>query len=158
MSYYPPEAMQESAGNLADRAAKVVRVGLGQVYEHGYLLWDRQPASVRLDFYRHIPTPQEPWGTLPQDVPLILAMDYLDLYKAGLLPAPMSPTWRLFLSLPGAELDDGRIVTIFHEYAKDFRQLVLAEAKKLGLIDTVTAGGGSPSSPAPAAPTLQGAY
>ena len=126
-----PEALQTSAANNAKRADAYIRQGLGQAFVQGFLLWSKQPPAKRLEKYTHLPTAEEPWGTQPEDLPLILSPEYLDLYREGFLPAPVSRTWALLLTLPEAEVE-GKRVNIFHAYQMDMRNLIRGEERKLG--------------------------
>ena len=127
-----PEEQQRISLELAKRWNQSIDTALEQTVEEGFMIWSVQPPAKRLQGYM--------LSTLAEDFPLVITSDYLDLFRAGILPSlkaleewqaitatGQSPTsyqrylWPMLLLLPD---------WVFRKYQSDFIHLVKMEMKK----------------------------
>ena len=127
-----PEDQQRISLELAQWANEQGDVALHQAADEGWIIWSIQPPAKRLQGYM--------LSTLAEDFPLVITSDYLDLFRAGILPplkaleewqaitvTGQPPTsyqrylWPLLLLLPD---------WVFKKYQSDFIHLVKTEMNK----------------------------
>ena len=127
-----PEQQQAISLELAQEASEQFDAALHESAEEGWLIWSIQPPAKRFQGYM--------LSTLAEDFPLLITSDYLDLFKAGILPplkaleewqaitATGQPPssyqrylWPLLLLLPE---------WVFKRYQSDFIHLVKTEMNK----------------------------
>ncbi len=118
---------------VATADAEHTEATLREADDEGWLIWQLAPPRYRLRFYQR--------ATYPEDIPLILTSGYLELFKAGVMPALRASRewenakasgqlitdttiyfWALLLTLPGF---------LFTKYQNEYIRLVKAEQAKI---------------------------
>ncbi len=139
-----PKRRQQMIVEVATADAEHTEATLREADDEGWLIWQLAPPRYRLRFYQR--------ATYPEDIPLVLTSGYLELWKAGVIPALRALTEWEKAKAPGVDPATGQPVPaqeitdttpyfwailttlppfLFTKYQNEYIRLVKAEQAKI---------------------------